>query len=419
MNDKLNKVKEILESLLYENKEKFDPPYNKAPLVTPNYSIDEIMEVIDSLITSDITMGEKTKHFENLFAEKLGVKYALMVNSGSSANLLAAFSIINQLYSKKLQPGDEVIVPSLTWPTTIYPFVQAGLTPVLVDIEKDTLNMNPDLLEQALSQKTKAICTVHILGNPANMLKIKKFADKHNLLLIEDTCEAIGSKFNNVYCGTFGDIGTFSFYFSHHITTIEGGMITTNNEELYEIMLEMRSHGWTRHLPNPEKYEKLYPTIDNRYLFINTGFNLRPTDIQASFGIHQIKKLDEFNMKRREAAKLLINSLKDLENYIYLTKEMENTYHTWFGFPFLVKRKSKKSKSEVIKVLEEKNISTRPVVGGNLALQPAFDTFNYKISGDLQITNMVHNDGIYIGIHPKTTAKTINYISETFHEIFN
>lgn len=418
MSDAMDKIKNEINKLLKQNKDSFYPPSDKIPLSVPIYGPDEIMEVIDCLVTSNVTMGEKTSKFEKLFTSKLGVKHAIMVNSGSSANLLAAFAIVNTLYHRKLSIGDEIIFPALTWPTTIYPFVQAGLTPVLVDVEPDTFNINYKLLEEALSQKTKAICPVPILGNPCNMTEITKFADKHNLLLIEDTCEALGSKFDNKYCGTFGDIGTFSFYFSHHITTIEGGMVTTNDDDLYEIMLSLRSHGWTRHLPNPKKYEDKYPEIDKRFLFINTGFNLRPTELQASFGIYQLNKLENFNENRRKMAKKLLEKLKPFNEYLQLPVEKDNSYHTWFGFPFLVKTESKISRKEIVKVLESKGISTRPIVGGNLSLQPAFSTFNYKISGKLVVADNIHKTGIYIGVHPNTNEKNIKYISNVFSKIF-
>ena len=223
------------------------------PLLDNAFSKEDLISGIKVLASGQITMSKKTKDFEKEFARKLGIKYALMVNSGSSANLLASFAACNPLRKNRFKPGDEVLIPALCWSTSLWPLVQSGLKPVFVDIDKDTLNVNPNLLIKKISKKTKVIMLVHVLGNSTDILKIKKIAQRKKIILIEDTCEALGSKFKKKYLGTFGDFGTFSFYYSHQITSGEGGMIVCNNKDDYDLLYSMRSHGWSRNLKNQKK----------------------------------------------------------------------------------------------------------------------------------------------------------------------
>ena len=213
-----------------------------------------------------------------------------MVNSGSSANLLSVFAACNPLRKNRFKSGDEVLIPALCWSTSLWPLVQSGLKPVFVDVDKDTLNVNADLLIKKITNKTKVIMLVHVLGNSTNVEKIKKIAQRKKIILIEDTCESLGTKFKNKYLGTFGDFGTYSFYYSHQITSGEGGMILCDTQDDYELLCSMRAHGWSRNLKNQKKIEKKYPKINSKFIFINSGFNLRPTDITASIGNSQFKR---------------------------------------------------------------------------------------------------------------------------------
>ena len=291
-NDSKLIIKEYFEKN-YSKQEKFIPGKSKIPLAIPPYSWQEVCEALDSMLSMQTTMGKKVKKFEESFAKYIGSKYAIMVNSGSSANLLALSVLSNPSFgSGIIKKGDEIITPATTWVTTVYPIVSIGAKPVFVDIEMGTYNIDTQKIEKAITKKTKAIMLVHLLGYPCNMTQIKNIAKKHNLLLIEDTCESHGAEFNGKKVGSFGDLSTFSFFASHHITTMEGGMLVTNNPKIYELGKSIRTFGWTRDLKNKKTLEKKYSNIDTRYLFLNMGFNMRPTEIQGAFGIHQIKKLD-------------------------------------------------------------------------------------------------------------------------------
>ncbi|MCB0362726.1 MAG: DegT/DnrJ/EryC1/StrS family aminotransferase, partial [Bdellovibrionales bacterium] len=280
----------------------------KIPLNASTFGEDEISAAIDVLRSGFVTFGERCLTFEAKFAEYIGSRHAIFVNSGSSANLLAFFALVNFECPRskwgrgKLEPGQEVIVPAVTWSTTVWPIVQAGLVPVLVDSDPYSLQMNLESIDQAISDKTGAICPVHVLGNAVPFEGIAQKAQEHQLWVIEDTCESLGTRYDKKFVGTRGDMGTYSFFFSHHITTIEGGMIVTDNDDLAELLRCLRAHGWTRHLKNREQVEKKYSHIDPRFLFVNSGFNVRPTEINAAFGMKQLEKLENFNQRRVEVA---------------------------------------------------------------------------------------------------------------------
>ena len=298
---------------------------------------------IEVLRSSFVTMGRRCAEFEETFANYLGVKNAIFVNSGSSANLLALFALANPESPLAKQgktfrsPGDEVIVPSVTWSTTIWPIVHAGGVPVLVDSDPETLQMNLEAVENAIGPNTVGICPVHVLGNAVPMPELLSLAKSHGLWVLEDTCEALGTKNEGRFIGTFGDTGTFSFYFSHHITTIEGGMVVTDNDDLAELMRCMRAHGWTRNLKKRNSVEAKYPQIDPRFLFINTGFNLRPTEISAAFGLPQLRKLAGFNRRRAEIADHWSSAFKPLieDSLFRPMRTTRGTESTWFGYPII------------------------------------------------------------------------------------
>jgi CDP-6-deoxy-D-xylo-4-hexulose-3-dehydrase len=282
----------------------------RIPLNAPTFGDEEINAAIEVLKSTYVTMGKRCQQFEQAFAEYAGLEEAVFVNSGSSANLLTFFALANHaspmLGSKRqFRPGFEVIVPAVSWSTTFWPIVQAGGVPVFVDSDPRTLQMKPDAMRAALSERTVAVCAVHVMGNTTGMQEVLTFTEMNNLWLVEDTCEALGARDDGKLAGTFGDVATFSFFFSHHITTIEGGMVVTRHRELGELLRCLRAHGWTRDLKNRKATEALYPQIDPEYLFINTGFNLRPTEINAAFGLIQLRKLEGFNQRRREMAALL------------------------------------------------------------------------------------------------------------------
>lgn len=396
----------------------------KIPLNASTFDNREINAAIEVLKSGFVTMGNKCFAFEDEFAKYMGTKHAIFVNSGSSANLLALFAMVNSQCPNSingagpLKPGQEVIVPAVTWSTTIWPVVQAGLVPVLVDSDPYSLQMDVDQALSAIGPQTGAICPVHVLGNAVPTQKLVEAAQKHKLWLMEDTCEALGTKHNDQFVGTIGDIGTYSFFFSHHITTIEGGMIVTNNDQLAELFRAMRAHGWTRHLKNRAAVEQQYSDIDPRFLFINTGFNLRPTEINAAFGFEQLKKLEGFNNRRKDIANIWIEEFAPLikENKIVPMKTTKGTESTWFGFPVICESKDLRIKFQ--NYLEKQGIETRPVICGNLARQPAFKNIKHRISGSLKGADMVMDQGLFWGSHPLMTEQEIDYVIKTVKGFF-
>ena len=332
-------LRQELKSLIrryYENEAERDESATSPaiPLNVPSFGWEEVWESLDSLLSTQVTMGRKVKQFEQMFADYIGVNHAIMVNSGSSANLLALSVLTNPVLSDHWVAGDEIITPAVTWATTVFPMINCGLVPVLVDVDIDTFNLLPEEVEKAITPRTKAIMPVHLLGNPCDMDTITAISQKHNLRIIEDTCEAHGAEWKGKKVGSFGDFASFSFFFTHHISTIEGGMLVTDNEELAELARAMRVFGWIRELRDRESLAALHPDIDPRYLFINLGFNLRPTEIQGAFGIHQLPKLDNYIEIRRANAGHWADSL-NISPHIKLHREIPDTRHVWFGYPII------------------------------------------------------------------------------------
>jgi len=364
-----------------------------------NEEIEAIQEVIES---RRFTMGQKTKEFEEKFVKYFGSKYAVMVNSGSSANLIAVASLI---YSGRLNKGDEVIVPAVSWSTTYFPLFQYGLKLKFVDIDLETLNLDLTKVEKAITKKTKAIFTVNLLGNPNDFEKLSKICNDNDLILIEDNCEALGAKYNNKYTGTFGDIGTFSTFYSHHICTMEGGVALTNDEELYHYMLSIRAHGWTRDLPaNSKLFKKSSNSFYESFNFILPGYNLRPLEMEAAIGIKQIKKIEKIIKTRRKNADYFVEIFKDNKN-ISIQKEIGES--SWFGFAVMLKNELKGQRDKVIKFLTENGIEVRPIVAGNFTRNTVIRYFDYEISGELKIADYIHENGFFVGNHSNLIKKVI------------
>ena len=373
---------------------------NKLSLAEPAFGWEEVYEALNSMLEMKTTMGEKVKKFEKMFAKYIGVKHALMVNSGSSANLIGLSVLANHsLGSMKINSGDEIITPAVTWSTTVFPMKNIGAKPVFVDVNKDTFNIEPEKIEKAITKKTKAIMVVHLLGYPCEMNKIKKIAKKYNLYLIEDSCEALGAKYKNKKVGSIGDLATFSFFASHHITTMEGGMLVTNNSKFYEIGKSLRAHGWTRDKKDRKKIEKKYPKINPDFLFENIGYNLRPTEIQGAFGIHQIKKLDKLVNKRIANAKKIKNRLKIYSKYLKFHPEEKNIKNSNMVFPITVIKNKFFTKEQLIKYLEKNNIETRPVMTGNIIKHPVMKNIKFKQGSTLKNSQYVADHSFLIGNH--------------------
>jgi CDP-4-dehydro-6-deoxyglucose reductase, E1 len=393
----------------------------RIPLNASTFDSEEIEAAIDVLRSGRLTMGRLCADFEQAFASFLGVEHALFVNSGSSANLLAFFALANHALPawgdrRRLGAGDEVIVPAVTWSTTIWPIVQAGGVPVLVDCDPETLQIDPAAAEEALSARTVAICPVHVLGNAAPMAPILELAAKNSLWVIEDTCEALGTRQQGRLTGTFGDISTFSFFFSHHITTIEGGMIATEDDELADLFRALRAHGWSRHLRNRAAVEAQHPEIDPQYLFVNTGFNLRPTEMQAAFGIHQLGKLERFNERRVEIAEIWRDAFAPLHDGMKPMQVTAGTEPTWFGFPVICRDRA--TRDGLKAHLEQNGVETRPIICGNMARQPAMKHVRHRVAGELTGADRVMDCGIYWGSHPSMSEDEVAYVAAVVKGFF-
>ena len=387
------------------------------PLMMPTFGAEEIMEAFDSMVEMNVTMGKKVTQFEKEFVEYLKSEYATMVNSGSSANLLALSILANPSISDPIKPGDDVIVPSVTWSTSIFPIINIGAKPVLVDVDQDYV-IDCEKLKEVISNKTKAIIPVHLLGNVCDMNAVKDIADDHKLYVVEDCCEALGSEYKGKKVGTLSDLSSFSFYFSHHITTVEGGMLCTGNFEYGDLARILRAHGYVRHALKKEKYTAASPEIDPRFLFVNLGYNFRACDLQGAFGIRQLQKLEGFIGTRIKIAKAFIQRLKTYEDYLLLPRKKSDTRHSWFAFPITVKANDKFTRNELMQYLEEKGVETRPLVCGNFADQPVMKMFNHG-KGDLSNAENIMKNSFYFGIHHNIEDDTVEKVGKIFNEFFS
>ena len=394
----------------------------KYPLLSNAFSNSDILEGQKILKSKQITMSTKTKLFEKEFAKYIGSKYALMVNSGSSANLLALSLLTNPMRKRRLMPGDEIIIPVVCWSTSLWPIIQHGLKPVFVDIDLKNLNLDVNELKKKITKKTKAIFCVHVLGLSADMFKLKKIAKQNKLMIIEDTCESFGSKFKNKFLGTFGEAGTYSFYYSHQITSGEGGMITCNKKEDYEILLSLRSHGWAREKFIQKKYKKNYSNLDPRFLFINSGYNLRPTEIQAAIALNQFKRKNIFKENREFNRNKIIqhvNSHKKFCNQINFLSIEKKIKPSWFGLAIFINKKYSNKKSKYLNYLEKKGIETRPIISGNFVNQPAVKLYKLdKKNKKFKNAQVIEDLGFFIGLHTKKIdSKLANYIGANLLKI--
>lgn len=401
------------------------------PLSLPTYDVEEIVEALDSMINFKTSMWEKTFEFEKKFGAKYGGE-AIMVNSGSSADLLIAFAL-SEKSGGPLPVESEILVPSVTWPTQIWSLLMAGFKVRLIDTSITDLNMNLLNLEQNISSNTRAISLVHLMGNPMNMDKVMELCSKHNLLLIEDCCESLGSKWRNKYVGSFGLASSFSFFFSHHMTTMEGGMITTHDLDFAENIRLLRAHGWSRNLKNNKNTSSwieysLYQDIDPRYLFINWGFNVRPTELQAGFGLKQLNKVDDFEKFRINNAQRFVKKMSAYSDVLKIMEVDSRSHCSWFAMPIIVNSNSKQVKASDLKnYLDVNGVETRPIVTGNIARHPVMKRFtediafphSKNIGGALSGSNFIHENGFYVGIHPIENDQKIDQLFSLIQQYFH
>jgi CDP-6-deoxy-D-xylo-4-hexulose-3-dehydrase len=400
--------------------EEFMPGKTPVRLMTPSYSWQEVNQAVQSLLTTQITLnqsdGNKVEQFEQAWSEYVGTRHGVMVNSGSSANLLALFALANPTIPNRIKPGDEVITPVVTWHTTVSPILCIGAVPVLVDVRMEDFTIDVDAIEAAVTPKTRAIMPVHLLGNPCAMDRIMEIAKNHNLYVIEDVCEAHGSEYEGRRCGSIGDIGTFSFFFSHHITTMEGGMVMTSNEEISELLRIMRSQGVIRNTKGREALEDYYRSqpeyadIDERYLFANIGFNLRPTELNGGFGIEQVKKIDSVLERRRENGSFWVKRLRRYEDLFHLPADQE-TGRAWFCFPLVIKPGGPFSRRELTDYLNECGVETRPIMAGNVSAQPALKHFPYRVTS-VNNAEVIHKYGFFWGNHQGLGPQHREYVAD-------
>ena len=379
------------------------------PLSTNTWDNKEL-EAIQSVIKSDnYTMGDHVAQFEKNFGKFINRKYCLMVSSGSAANLI---SIASFFYTKNpmLKKGDEVLVPAVSWSTTYFPLQQFGLKLKFVDIDLNTLNYDLDALKSAITINTKMIVAVNLLGNPNNFDTINKIIKNKNIFIFEDNCESLGAEYKGKQTGTFGVIGTFSTYFSHHISTMEGGFVTTDNEELYHVLLSLRAHGWTRNLPKKNHVvNKSDDWFEESFRFVLPGYNVRPIEMSGAIGVKQLKKTPAFLKKRRKNAELFIKLFKDHPNYL-IQKDIDKS--SWFGFSLIIKPNSNVKRKDIINLLQKNKVECRPIVTGNFVRNEVMKYFNYEVHEELKNANYLHDNGFFVGNSHKNLSKSINFLSK-------
>lgn len=393
----LTHQKNFLEKLINSsNKEKIiDKSY---PLLENAFTTQDILRGIEVILSKKITMSEITEEFEYEFSKYIGSKYALMVNSGSSANLLAAFALTNPKKKNHLKRNDKFLIPAVCWSTSLWPFVQAGLRPIFIDVNINNFCLDEKKISNNILNKIKLIVTIHVLGNSPDINFLLKLSKKKNIFLVEDTCESLGSRYNQKYLGTFGDFGTFSFYYSHQITSGEGGMIICKNKEDFELLHTLRAHGWDRGLKNKP---------NNSFNFINSGFNLRPLDLTAAIGLSQFKRLKQMMLVRENNRQLIINKIINHEKYrnqFDFFNSVKNLKPSWFGLPLLLHKDLKKKKDFFLKYLTSKKIENRPIISGNFLNQPSiklFKLYNKKNKNAFPVAQDIDERGFFIGLPTK------------------
>ncbi len=428
----LEMVKEYCDK--YHNQEKPFKEGDRIPYASRYYGHEEMVNLVDSSLEFWLTSGRYTDQFEKEFAEYLGTRYCSLVNSGSSANLLAFMALTSPLMGdRRIMPGDEVITVAAGFPTTIAPIIQYGAVPVFVDMTIPQYNMDASMLEEALSDKTKAIMIAHTLGNPWDLGAIKEFCDKHNLWLVEDNCDALGSKYTingeEKFTGTIGDIGTSSFYPPHHMTMGEGGAVYTDNPLIHKAVRSLRDWGRDCVCPSGRdnlcghRFDKQYGELplgyDHKYVYSHFGYNLKATDMQAAVGCAQLAKFPTFVEKRRHNFDRLRAALEEVEDKLILPEPCPNSKPSWFGF--LLTCREGVDKNKVVQYIEDHGVQTRMLFAGNIVKQPCFDQMRasgkgYRVVGDLAVTDRIMKDTFWLGVYPGMTDEKIDYMAKVIKE---
>jgi len=410
-------------------KQDFAPGVTPVPVSGKVFDADEVELLVDSSLDFWLTTGRFAKQFEREFARWMGVRHCMLVNSGSSANLVALSALTSpQLGDRQLRPGDEVITAAEGFPTTVNPIIQNGLVPVFLDAHIPTYNMDVTLLEQAVTPRTKAIMIAHTLGNPFDLSAVMDVAKRHNLWVIEDTCDAVGAEYGGKKVGTFGDLATVSFYPAHHITMGEGGAILTSQPLLKKLVESFRDWGrdcWCE--PGVDntcgkrfdwQLGELPCGYDHKYTYSHVGYNLKLTDMQAAVGVAQLRKLETFIQRRRENFEYLKDRLAPLEEHLILPEATPNSNPSWFGFPITVRESAPITRNELVRYLEDHKVATRLLFGGNLTKQPAYRDVQYRVVGSTEQTDIVMNCTFWVGIYPGLEREHLDWIVETITNAF-
>jgi CDP-6-deoxy-D-xylo-4-hexulose-3-dehydrase len=436
MTDRKQKLRDDISALVAEyhaaafEKKAFVPGQTPVPVAGRVFGAEELQHLVDSSLDFWLTTGRFAAQFEREFARFFGVRDARLVNSGSSANLLAISVLTSpSLGDRRLKPGDEVITVAAGFPTTVNPIIQNRLIPVFVDVALPTFDIDVTQLEAALSDRTRAIFIAHTLGNPFDLAAVSAFAKRHNLWLIEDCCDALGSKYNGQTVGTFGDLATVSFYPAHHITMGEGGCILTQQPALTKIIESFRDWGrdcWcdtgcdnTCGKRFAWQLGTLPEGYDHKYTYSHIGYNLKLTDMQAAVGVAQLHRLPGFIEQRKRNFQMLSERLAGLEDVYALPQATPNSEPSWFGFPITVRPESGLARNAVTRELDNRKIGTRLLFGGNLVRQPAYKDAEFRVIGDLKVTDYVMNNAFWVGTYPGLTEEMIDYMAESLREIAN
>jgi CDP-4-dehydro-6-deoxyglucose reductase, E1 len=385
----------------------------KYPLATTTWDQAEYDTMQKVIASGMFTMGAQVLAYEQAFAQYFGSKYAVMVNSGSSANLLMVAALFfSKNEALRLKAGDEVIVPAVSWSTTYHPLQQYGLRVKFVDIDLNTLNFDMDALASAITDKTRLVFAVNLLGNPNDFSAIQQLIGGRNIVLMEDNCESMGATFEARQAGTFGVMGSFSSFFSHHISTMEGGMIVTSDEELYHILLSIRAHGWTRNLPKHNKVTgvKSDDPFEESFKFVLPGYNVRPLELSGALGIEQLKKLPSLIENRRVNGALFQAAMAD--NPLVMIQQ-ETGQSSWFGFSLIIRPEADLTRAQLVKKLNEGGFECRPIVAGNFAKNECVKYFDHEIHGDLKNADYLDSKGLFIGNHHYPMAEAIDALKDT------
>ena len=381
-------------------------------LASTSWGQEELDAIARVVATGQFTMGEEVRRFERAFADRFGVDHAVMMNSGSSANLVGVAALFH-LHDRPLQRGDEVIVPAISWATTFHPLQQYGLKLRFVDVELDTLNMDVSKLERALTPRTRMVMAVSILGNPAALDVIRAFCDEHGLFFFEDNCESMGASLAGRPCGTFGDLGTFSTFYSHHISTMEGGLLVTNRAEIANLARAIRNHGWARDCapatpPSGERDE-----FFEAYRFIVPGYNVRPLEMCGAIGLEQLKKLDGMLETRRANAALFQKLFRGDDRFIL---QREHGISSWFSFTLILNPARRLDRGRVMSAMRAGGIGFRMITGGSFLRHEAAKFFDYAVVGDLANADMAHDHGFFVGNHPRDLTAEIRHLRAILDE---